>query len=315
LYALRPDAFAAARDEQVRQAKAARQQPLARELGRLRRPTQSAWLVNLLWRDQREVMQQLFELAGELGRAQAQASGSELRSLTAQRREVESALIRRARTLGNAAGVNVTDAMVRDVQDTLAAALAQPAVADEVRGGRLVKPLAYAGFGPLVTPAPGVGGHGTAPGVGGHGTAPGVGDHGTAPGVGDRGTAGAPAADRPAAPPRQLKDDIAQLRAAQQARERRVAAERQLQEAHTASDAAAGVLAEVAQAAETAYDRQMALERQVAGLRAQLQALEEQLATAEQVAQRAARRKDQAQQAHQTALEALQRAEGDLKRA
>jgi hypothetical protein len=306
LYALRPDAFAAARDEQVRQAKAARQQPLARELGRLRRPTQSAWLVNLLWRDQREVMQQLFELAGELGRAQAQASGSELRSLTAQRREVESALIRRARTLGNAAGVNVTDAMVRDVQDTLAAALAQPAVADEVRGGRLVKPLAYAGFGPLVTPAPGVGGHGTAPGVG---------DHGTAPGVGDRGTAGAPAADRPAAPPRQLKDDIAQLRAAQQARERRVAAERQLQEAHTASDAAAGVLAEVAQAAETAYDRQMALERQVAGLRAQLQALEEQLATAEQVAQRAARRKDQAQQAHQTALEALQRAEGDLKRA
>jgi hypothetical protein len=306
LYALRPDAFAAARDEQVRQAKAARQQPLARELGRLRRPTQSAWLVNLLWRDQREVMQQLFELAGELGRAQAQASGSELRSLTAQRREVESALIRRARTLGNAAGVNVTDAMVRDVQDTLAAALAQPAVADEVRGGRLVKPLAYAGFGPLVTPAPGVGGHGTAPGVG---------DHGTAPGVGDRGTAGAPAADRPAAPPRQLKDDIAQLRAAQQARERRVAAERQLQEAHTASDAAAGVLAEVAQAAETAHDRQMALERQVAGLRAQLQALEEQLATAEQVAQRAARRKDQAQQAHQTALEALQRAEGDLKRA
>jgi hypothetical protein len=306
LYALRPDAFAAARDEQVRQAKAARQQPLARELGRLRRPTQSAWLVNLLWRDQREVMQQLFELAGELGRAQAQASGSELRSLTAQRREVESALIRRARTLGNAAGVNVTDAMVRDVQDTLAAALAQPAVAEEVRGGRLVKPLAYAGFGPLVTPAPGVGGHGTAPGVG---------DHGTAPGVGDRGTAGAPAADRPAAPPRQLKDDIAQLRAAQQARERRVAAERQLQEAHTASDAAAGVLAEVAQAAETAYDRQMAFERQVAGLRAQLQALEEQLATAEQVAQRAARRKDQAQQAHQTALEALQRAEGDLKRA
>jgi hypothetical protein len=306
LYALRPDAFAAARDEQVRQAKAARQQPLARELGRLRRPTQSAWLVNLLWRDQREVMQQLFELAGELGRAQAQASGSELRSLTAQRREVESALIRRARTLGNAAGVNVTDAMVRDVQDTLAAALAQPAVADEVRGGRLVKPLAYAGFGPLVTPAPGVGGHGTAPGVG---------DRGTAPGVGDRGTAGAPAADRPAAPPRQLKDDIAQLRAAQQARERRVAAERQLQEAHTASDAAAGVLAEVAQAAETAHDRQLALERQVAGLRAQLQALEEQLATAEQVAQRAARRKDQAQQAHQTALEALQRAEGDLKRA
>jgi hypothetical protein len=120
LYALRPDAFAAARDEQVRQAKAARQQPLARELGRLRRPTQSAWLVNLLWRDQREAMQRLFDLAEDLGRAQAQAAGSELRSLIAERRDVEGGLIRRAQALGSAAGVNVTDAMIREVQDTLA---------------------------------------------------------------------------------------------------------------------------------------------------------------------------------------------------
>src|SRR3979409_1796735 len=99
LYTLRPDAFAAARDDEVRAARADGRQGLARELARLRRPTQSAWLINLLWRDQHEVMQQLFQLADELSRAQAQASGRELQSLTAQRREIEGALLRRARAL------------------------------------------------------------------------------------------------------------------------------------------------------------------------------------------------------------------------
>jgi hypothetical protein len=69
----------------------------------------------------------LFDLTEDLGRAQAQAAGSELRSLIAERRDVEGGLIRRAQALGSAAGVNVTDAMIREVQDTLAAALAQPA--------------------------------------------------------------------------------------------------------------------------------------------------------------------------------------------
>ncbi len=86
LYAARPDDFASARDEQVRKARADGRPELARELNKLRKPTQSAWLVNLLWRDQRDVMQQLFELAAELSRAQAGASGEELCSLTAQRR-------------------------------------------------------------------------------------------------------------------------------------------------------------------------------------------------------------------------------------
>src|SRR5262245_56654370 len=121
LYALRPDTFAAARDEEVRKARADKNQELARELTQLRRPTQSAWLINLLWRDQQDVMEQLFELADELGRAQAQASGSELRSLTAQRREIEAALMRRAHALASEAGVQVSDAMAREAQETLSA--------------------------------------------------------------------------------------------------------------------------------------------------------------------------------------------------
>src|SRR6266516_999064 len=149
LYGLRPEAFSAARDEAVRAARGQGKAALARELARLRKPTQSAWLVNVLWRDQREVMQQLFELANELSRAQAEAAGPTLRALTAQRRELETALTRQAVALAEKAGVKVSDSVMREAQDTLGAALARPEVADEVRAGRLVKPATYAGFGVL----------------------------------------------------------------------------------------------------------------------------------------------------------------------
>src|SRR5438093_12082578 len=91
LYSLKPDEFSAARDAEVRQARQAGNRDLAREIGQLRKPTQSAWLINLLWRDQHDVMEQLFELARELTRAQADAAGPELRALTQQRRQLESA--------------------------------------------------------------------------------------------------------------------------------------------------------------------------------------------------------------------------------
>ena len=134
--------------------KADGRQPLARELGKLRKPTQSAWLINLLWRDQREVMEQLFELASEMTRAQAEVSGPELRALTAQRRQLESAMLRQAEVLARAAGVEVSASTSREAQETLAAALAQPEVADEIRSGRLVKPASYAGFGTFGSGAP-----------------------------------------------------------------------------------------------------------------------------------------------------------------
>jgi hypothetical protein len=159
LYGLPLDEFSSARDEYVRQAREQHNAALARELGKLRKPTQSAWLLNLLWRNQREVMEQLFELASELSQAQAEAAGSALRELSAQRRQIENALLRQAVTLAEQAGVRVSDGVAREAQETLSAALAIPEVADEVRSGRLVKPTSYAGFGAA---AAGGGGHGRA---------------------------------------------------------------------------------------------------------------------------------------------------------
>lgn len=147
LYTVRPDEFVAARDERAQAARAAGNRSLAREIGRLRRPTQSAWLVNLLWRDQQQVMEELFDLADQFRAALGQSAGKGLQELTAQRRAIESALTQRARALAGAAGVKVSTDLLREAQETLAAALSDPGVAAEVRSGRLVKPATYAGFG------------------------------------------------------------------------------------------------------------------------------------------------------------------------
>jgi hypothetical protein len=279
LYGLRPDEFAAARDEQVRKARGEGQQPLARELAKLRRPTQSAWLINLLWRDQREVIEALLELSEELTRAQAEAAGSTLQELTAQRRQLERALIQRARALAKDAGVDVSASMEREAQETLAAALAEPDVAAEVRSGRLVKPASYAGFGTFAT-AP----------------------------------ARSPArAEPPRAPaPAARKPDDFEARVAQRARERREAAERRVDEARSALEAAASALADEQREAEAARAHGQDLRAQVDQLRERLRELEPERVTAERAAVAAERSRDQAERAHAAAERALKEAEQAL---
>jgi hypothetical protein len=295
LYGLHPDAFAAARDEHVRTARAEGRKQLARELGGLRRPSMSAWLINLLWRDQPEVVEQFLELGGELGKAQAEASGPELHRLTALRRGLEAALIRTARALAQKAGANVSASMEREAQETLSAALARPEVADDVRTGRLVKPAAYAGFGTVVSSG--------------------------SPAFGREVTADDPERARPA-PARLPTSGDREARLAQRARERREEAERDLEAARAAVTDAAEVLADEARAADDAQQQHATLRQQVEALEAQLRALQDELRTrqeeaaaAQHAAVAAARRREQAEKAHETALRALQRAERELEQA
>jgi hypothetical protein len=292
LYALRPDDFAAARDEQVRKARADGQKALARELGQLRRPTQSAWLINALWRDERDATEQLLQLADDLARAQARGSGPDLLRLTARRRELEAALLRAARVLAEKARVNVTPAMEREVQETLSAALAQPDVADEIRTGCLVKPASYAGFGTFLPSAP---------------------PAATEPAPSARAKAAqAPRAPKEDATPEQPQS-IEDARAARHARERREEAERDVEDARAAVEVAAEALAERGRAAEAAEDKHQAVRKQVEQLKRQLRELEQDLAASEDLASTAASRRDQADRAHQAALRTLGRAEEALR--
>lgn len=146
LYGLPPEEFTAARDERVRAARSGGDRKLATALSRLRKPTVTAWVLNLLVRDQPEVGEQLVSLGEELRRAQAELSGPALRELAAQRQRLVSALVRSARRIAAGRGHRVTAGTALELEQTLHAALADPAVAAEVSSGRMVKPMSRTGL-------------------------------------------------------------------------------------------------------------------------------------------------------------------------
>jgi len=148
LYELPPDEFVPARDDRVAAAKEAGDRDLARALGRLRRPTKAAWLANLLARHRTEQLDGLVALARGLAQAQQELDGDALRALSGQRHRVVAAMARDAGRLAARRGETVNDGLVREVAGILDAALADPAVAEEVRAGRLTKTVRYSGFGP-----------------------------------------------------------------------------------------------------------------------------------------------------------------------
>jgi hypothetical protein len=147
LYVLPPTDFVAARNELVRQARAAGSQEVAERLRQLRRPTRSAWLVNLLARDS-EAMQRLSALGRQLRDAQTGLAGTELRNLAEQRRHLIADLLDRAQAHATEAGLRVTPTVLSEVEATLQAALVDLAGAMTIRNGRLVRPLSHSGFGP-----------------------------------------------------------------------------------------------------------------------------------------------------------------------
>src|SRR5215210_3740633 len=147
LYALPPADFVAARNELVRQARAAGSRDVAERLRQLRRPTRSAWLVNLLASDS-AAMQRLSALGRELRDAQTGLAGAELRTLADQRRQLIADLMDRAKAHAAAAGLRLTPTVLSEVEATLQAALVDLAGALTVRNGRLVRPLSHSGFGP-----------------------------------------------------------------------------------------------------------------------------------------------------------------------
>jgi hypothetical protein len=149
LYLVPPARFVAARDELVRQARAAGHRDLARELQALRRPTLSAWLVNALSRHQRARMQELFALGRELRQAQTRLDGDQLRRLPGQREELVAELLDWAGRHAAEAGVRPTEVALAEVEATLQAGLVDLGAAAAVLSGHLARPMSHAGFGPL----------------------------------------------------------------------------------------------------------------------------------------------------------------------
>ncbi len=153
LYSVPPEEFIAERDAAVDAAKRAGRRDLAVRVGKLRKPTIAAWLVNLLSHQRPDLIGELLALGDELREAQRELRGEALRELSLRRRATISALAREARELAMAAGRPVRDKLpLAEVEQTLTAALADAYVAGEVRAGTLTRPLDYAGFGELPRP-------------------------------------------------------------------------------------------------------------------------------------------------------------------
>lgn len=147
LYALSPDEFIERRQQLVAEARGAKDRQLATQIGKLRRPTRSAWLINLLARQEPDDVAALLELGTALQEAQQRMAGDELRQLSAQRRKTVDALARRAVELGREQGYSAPDGATQEVSQTLQTALGDPEIADLVRAGRLTQAVTYGGFG------------------------------------------------------------------------------------------------------------------------------------------------------------------------
>jgi hypothetical protein len=153
LYGLLPGEFTAARDSAVKRAKADGDKPAAAAIAALRRPSLAAWVVNALVRHRRDEVEQLLTLGEALRTAQQGLAG---RRVTSPRPATAAGALRRqpqARALARELGQPVSEDVGLEVEQTLGAAMADPAVAEAVRSGRLVSPTSYAGLG-LDTAAP-----------------------------------------------------------------------------------------------------------------------------------------------------------------
>lgn len=154
LYDGSPEDFVAGRKSRAAEAKAAGDRDLAKQIAELRRPTRSAWIVNLLSFQAADELSGLLDLGAALAEAQQRLSGNDLRQLSRQRSAAISALVRRGSQLAQVRGHKPSEATLREVTDTLQAALSDPEVAETVRQGRLTQPQSYGGFGPEMIFAP-----------------------------------------------------------------------------------------------------------------------------------------------------------------
>ena len=148
LYEVPPEKFVATRDEAVAAARQAGDRATAAAIGKLRRPTVAAWLVNLLVRRRPDLIDELMSLGQALRAAQHDLRGDELRELSVQRRAAIGELVSQVRRLAREAGRSGRENLpLAEVEATLTAALAEPEVAEAVRAGTLTRAVDYAGFG------------------------------------------------------------------------------------------------------------------------------------------------------------------------
>lgn len=140
LYALPPERFVERRDAAAGAAMTTDPQT-ARAIRALKKPSSAAWLLNQLARANPDDVTGLLDLGAALRQAQSRLEGAQLRELSKQRRQAVNALVREARQLAVRLGKPASEAVAREVEQSLEAALASSEAAQAVRSGRLTTAL------------------------------------------------------------------------------------------------------------------------------------------------------------------------------
>ncbi|EYT61876.1 transposase [Curtobacterium flaccumfaciens UCD-AKU] len=117
---------------------------LATAIGKLRKPSPAAWVIDLLAHD--GALDDAVDLGPALRKAQADADPDAIRTLRRQRAEVVDALAQAGADLASDAGHPVTPAVLEQVRSTIGAAMADPHAGAAVRSGLLVTALESVGF-------------------------------------------------------------------------------------------------------------------------------------------------------------------------
>lgn len=149
LYGLAPAEFTGARNDYAKQLRDEGDRELSDRVKALRKPSAAAWVVNLLVRHDADEMASVLELGESLRKAQADLDGDALRELARQRRRLIAAVAGKGRTMARERGQKVSESVVRQVEDTLHAAMIDGDAAAAVRTGLLVDPLSPSSVGSL----------------------------------------------------------------------------------------------------------------------------------------------------------------------
>ncbi|MFT4470401.1 hypothetical protein ACMX2H_10905 [Arthrobacter sulfonylureivorans] len=149
LYALLPGEFTAARNAKAKEAAQAGDKALAARLRSLSKPTAAAWLLNMMAVHRRDEINGVIELGAAMSQAQQELDPRQMRALGDQRRGLLSAMASGGRQLADELGHSVSPAVVTEVEQTLRAAMSDPAAGAALASGLLTASFASTGLDPV----------------------------------------------------------------------------------------------------------------------------------------------------------------------
>ncbi|MGW6172479.1 hypothetical protein ACWF5H_03195 [Arthrobacter sp. NPDC055138] len=149
LYALLPGEFTAARNAKAKEAAREGDKALAARLRSLPKPTAAAWLLNMMARHRHDEIDGVIELGAAMSQAQQELDPSQMRTLGDQRRGLLSAMALSGRQLADELGHPVSPAVASEVEQTLRAAMSDPAAGAALASGLLTESFSSTGLDPV----------------------------------------------------------------------------------------------------------------------------------------------------------------------